>query len=259
MKKNLEYPLNNNPEQELMVRELCKKLKDLFYLPTHKDVTFIFKNPEKFFSNEYIRLCDPDKKHPVFEFLNEEFINAFSDYLFQQIKNLDEFKTNKPITILEVCAGNGRLTYFLQQKFEKILSEKVKIIGTDSKQWGLKTFFPVEKLDYKAAIKKYQPEIIICSWMPPEEDFTKDFRSFESVKEYILIGESDNNCCGNRWLTWGINYDKKDQIIPYVADGFERIDINEVKKYQICKTDMIGQYNHSNTVSFRRKNKKIVK
>lgn len=60
-------------------------------------------------------------------------------------------------------------------------------------------------MDYKEALKKYKPDIVISSWMPYTEDWTKDFRTFSSVKEYILIGEPDNGCCGHPWKMWGAN------------------------------------------------------
>ena len=33
-------------------------------------------------------------------------------------------------------------------------------------------------------------------------DWTAEMRKF-SIDEYILIGETDNGSCGNKWLTWG--------------------------------------------------------
>ena len=52
-------------------------------------------------------------------------------------------------------------------------------------------------------MKKHSPDIVIFSWMPYQEDSSKDIRKFDSVQEYILIGETDGGCCGDEWETWG--------------------------------------------------------
>lgn len=46
---------------------------------------------------------------------------------------------------------------------------------------------------------------------------------------------------------------KQMQKAPYEIDGFERVDINEVTKYQISRLDLFKQEGHSETISFRRK------
>ena len=115
----------------------------------------------------------------------------------------------------------------------------------------------IEQLNHNEAIKKYQPEIIICSWMPYQKDFSKDFRSQKSVKEYLLIGETDDGCCGDDWETWGcswrLNNKSKNQIPPYENDGFKRTDLDKLSALQSCRTDQPGDYYHSKTVSFKRK------
>lgn len=199
MRKEFSTPEQSNQEL-LEYNELCKKLRDPSVLLTHKEISFIFNNEYKWKDLE--SFCF-DKENPTFEFLNEDFLNAFCNYLSQQIENLETTK-DKPITILEVGAGNGRLTHFLQQKLEQEMSKKVKIIATDSGEWKLKVFFPTEQLTNKMAIEKYRPEIIISSWMPHHQDFTKDFRLAPSVKEYILIGEANGGCCGDEEKTWGL-------------------------------------------------------
>ncbi|MFA4846036.1 MAG: hypothetical protein WC654_05755 [Patescibacteria group bacterium] len=247
-------PISPQLEGGLPLVELREKLRDHSYLPTHAFISRAFTS-EDFSSQEWHRFVD-DKEHPVFEFLNEEFLNAFSDYFSQRIDNLGASK-DSPVTILEVGAGNGRLSHFLQKKLDAKLLGKVKVIPTDSGELSLKTTFPIEIIGHKKALEKYKPKIVIFSWMPYGSDFTDDFRAAESVDEYILIGETDDGNCGDAWRTWGISdspfHEGAGKVAPYLADGFERKDLDDVSKQQICRTDELGEYFHSKTVSFRRK------
>jgi hypothetical protein len=246
------------PQQEevLSPDELRERLRDPSYLPTHEDFSLAFKS-EKLYPPEWHDFCF-NEENPIFEFLNEEHLRAFGDYLSQRAEELGASE-DSPITILEVGAGNGRLTYFLQQKLEAKLPGKVKVIATDSGEWGLKNFFPVETIGHKEALEKYKPKIVVFSWMPYGADFTKDFRAAECVDEYILIGETDAGCCGHEWLTWGYSWFFDDDklggkiVPPYIADGFERKELEDVSTHQICRTDLPGLCCHSKTTSFKRK------
>ena len=249
-------PIPSQSERGLTPDELREKLRDPSYLPTHEDIGHAFKS-EEIFSYEWHRFC-LDKDNPIFEFLNEEYVNAFSDYLSQRVESLGASE-DSPITILEVGAGNGRLSHFLQQRLEAKFPGKVKMIATDSGEWSLKTAFPVETIGHKEALQKYQPKIVVFSWMPYQEDVTDDFRAAESVDEYLLIGETDSGCCGDEWRTWGQSQsideegEGKEKVAPYIADGFERETLEDASAQQVCRTDVPGRYYHSKTTSFRRK------
>ena len=248
-------PASSQPERELTPDELREKLRDPYFLPTHDDIARAFKK-EGHFSESWCDFCF-DKENPVFEFLNEEFITAFSQYLSERVEGLGASE-DSPITILEVGAGNGRLSHFLQQKLEAKLPGKVKVIATDSREWSLKTAFPVETIGHNEALEKHKPKMVVFSWMPYQEDVTDDFRAADSVEEYILIGETDGGCCGDKWRTWGQpwSFDEEDggeeKVAPYTADGFKRENIKDVSDHQICRTDEPGDYRYSSTTSFRR-------
>ncbi len=200
--------------------------------------------------------------------MNKEFISALGDYLIGRSKEFGGTK-EKPILALEVGAGNGRLTHFLKERINQKKIENINLIATDiGKWWGWPFFwkpdFPVEKLSYNKALLKYNPDIIICSWMP-DKDWTADFRQQKTVKEYILAGKTDETgigYCGDPWRTWGAyspdeEKEFKGKIPPYEVDGFEKIPLDGVSKYQICRDDYPwekgGIVQHSRTVSFRRK------
>src|SRR3989338_3888823 len=143
----------------------------------------------------------------LFQLWTKEFIEMFSHYLLASV-------TDKNACILDVGAGNGALTHWLRKK-------GMNVIAVDNKSW-LKRLerpeiahrlkfnilpFPdwVLDMNFKKAIDIYQPEIIISSWMPSQDDWSYDFRACPSVKEYILIGEPavDNylDKCGEK-ETW---------------------------------------------------------
>jgi len=98
----------------------------------------------------------------------------------------------KPKTILEVGAGSGLLTSILNAR-------GLQVIATDDYSWPFKKrYCKVEKLDVLAAIKKYNPDLIIACWAPLYTDCTPYFRVKPHVKHYITIGEI-NGCCGGNW------------------------------------------------------------
>ncbi|MBP9815539.1 MAG: hypothetical protein KBC63_04425 [Candidatus Levybacteria bacterium] len=232
-----------------------ESLLDPSYLPKHEAVyrAFVLK---KYFSVDWRRFCT-NYVNPIFEFLNEEHLNALSDYLIQRSEALGA-SDDSPVSILEVGAGNGRLSHFLQEQLNLKFPGKANITATDSGKLGLESVFPVEKIDHEKALKKYKPKIVICSWMPNRVDFTESFRAAKSVNEYILIGEADGGCCGDDWLTWGIssslgeNRNGNKKVAPYIADGFVREKLEAISAYQICRSDEPGFYGKSVTISFKR-------
>ncbi len=92
---------------------------------------------------------------------------------------------------LEVAAGDGTLSRFLR-------AEGVEITATDDYSWSAVAFpSEVEKLDAKAALKRYRPEVVICSWPPAGNPFEAAIFASESVQTYIVIGSSHELGAGN--------------------------------------------------------------
>ena len=241
-----------NPEQNPSREELRAKLKDPNYLPKRAEIHEAFGS-DNLFSVDWDKFCH-DKESPVYELLNQEYIQALSGYIRSRVNELGGTE-DKPVVVLEVGAGNGRLTHFLVEALEVDLGDKVKIVATDRKTI-VKTF-PVEQIEQAEALKKYNPDIVISSWMPYEVDFTKNFRDTESVNEYILIGEPIGGNCGHPWLTWGETQEEEtDQSPPYAEDGFTMEELDDLSKFQVCRTDRPDQLgeeeSHSSTVSFMR-------
>lgn len=242
-----------NKQQDKEVKNINQQLDNHNFLPRYKQV-------EKFFDSwmQWYDFCFNSKK-PIFEILTEEYLNALTNYCAKRIERYGA-STKNPLLILEVGAGSGRLSYFLQKKLNELISGMVKVVATDSGKLNIKPEFAVEKATCKQALKKYQPDIVLCSWMPYQIDFSADFRQTDSVKEYILIGETDGGCCGDDWNTWGYLSSSKDNqknktenLTPYQADGFIRKDLVELSRFQICRTDFPGMgIRHSRTVFYQK-------
>jgi len=127
----------------------------------------------------------------------------------------------RPIRIVEVGAGRGQMTHFIKEKMQElgIRNDQLEIRATDPNIWSEdlgKTVIDVENLDAEKAVQKYQPDIVLFSWIPPGEDLSPALRQ-NSVQEYVLVGEE---LSGND-RTWGKNviFDK-DVMADYEKDGF---------------------------------------
>lgn len=84
---------------------------------------------------------------------------------------------------LEIGAGDGTLTRFLG-------AAGTHCDATDDYSWEQYIRYPdyVERLDARESLKKYRPEVVICSWPPPGNAFEKVIFKTDSVKLYIVIG-----------------------------------------------------------------------
>ena len=93
---------------------------------------------------------------------------------------------------LEIGAGDGTLTRFLQQR-------GVQITATDNHAWKNAIDYPewVVKLDARTALAAYSPEVVICSWPPAQNDFERCVFDTPSVQLYIVIGSRNQFGFGN--------------------------------------------------------------
>lgn len=152
-------------------------------------------------------------QHYVYQLPNLEFVQE----LAKTIKEIG------PDIIVEIGAGRG----IVCRNISKIIGQD--IILTDDYSWWdneentekIKCT-DIIKMDYKEAIKKFKPDLIIASWIPYNKGWTKDFRLCPSVRGYIIIGEPRGGCTGsdNDWKTkWNVKT------------------LKDVERYGICRTD----------------------
>ena len=196
-----------------------------------------------------------NRGEPIFDILNEEYIEALGNYLNRRIDQLGGTERNQ-IVILETGAGSGKLSHFLKERLQRKAAGKFNFISVDLGT-KVKQYFPIKQIDYREALKKFQPSIVITSWMP-QEDWTRDYRKTASVQEYILIGNPENT---GTYSTWGMGIidlgDNQSDYIreenpEYKREGFEDVLLKEVSQYQISRAhDWQGE--HSQTIVFRRR------
>ena len=224
------------------------RLSNPSYLPVLSDVTNAFTDED---GRPQLAAWFQFIEQPSFvkhEILTQEYIGELAKYLKSRIIS---FPPDRPIKILEIGAGDGRLSYFLQQTLNN--PEHFQFIASDISPVQLIPF-PVETSDYQASLAKHQPDLVLCSWMARGVDLSQAIRDCSSVREYLLIGESDAGICGRPWETWGFRSWSipVPSTAPYLIDKFARFDLDSCSQYQIARTDTPGEYFHSNTISFRR-------
>ncbi len=151
--------------------------------------------------------------HMIYQLPSVEFVHKLSD----KIRDIGAKN------ILEVGAGRGTICKYVS----KILDQQ--IILTDSYYWWKNREYTkniehtnVLKKTYIEAIEQFEPDLIIASWIPFGECWTKDFRKYPFVKGYILIGEGAGCATGSE-EDWRVDWNMKHW--------------NDVAKYGICKTD----------------------
>jgi hypothetical protein len=93
---------------------------------------------------------------------------------------------------LEVGAGDGTLSLALE-------SLGIDVRPTDDHSWNGKIQYPtwVENLDARSALRKYSPEIVICSWPPPNNNFEREIFSTASVSQYFVLASKHQFAVGD--------------------------------------------------------------
>lgn len=93
---------------------------------------------------------------------------------------------------LEIGAGDGTLTRFLRE-------QGVQLTATDNHGWQNAVKYPdwVVKLDARKALSTCNPEVVICSWPPAQNDFERHVFDTPSVQLYIVIGSRHRFAFGN--------------------------------------------------------------
>jgi hypothetical protein len=110
-------------------------------------------------------------------------------YTRQLVRELAAMIDGRPA--LEVAAGDGTLSRFLRDA-------GVEITATDDHSWSAVSFpAEVEKLGAVEALRRYEPEVVICSWPPAGNDFEAAILAAPSVQLYVVIGSAHELGAGN--------------------------------------------------------------
>lgn len=242
-------PQNPEAAKEAERKIAREKLDQLYYLPDFEEIHKGFKQLDRSESGNWMMHDDFDKyckENNLFEIFNKEYIRLLANYLKERIEQYGA-TPEKPITILEVGAGNGRLTHFLDKAVRKLeIADLVSMKAIDNGKWEIKPMVNVRKMETEEALERYQPTIVVSSWM--FGNWTDKIAQCQSVKEYILIGEPQI-CAGEE------AYDPETVREDL---GFRTKELKKLHKYQVCKTDA-NVSGHSETHAFYRiqNNKKI--
>ena len=138
---------------------------------------------------------------PVYEVITAELVDGLASWL--QRARHEHGISGRMLRVVEVGAGDGRLTCHLRQHLAKAGS--IELTATDSFARGITPAngAVVRSLDYQQALDELAPDIVLCCWLPLGSDWTSAFRACTSVCAYVLVGEVDDGCCGRPWATWG--------------------------------------------------------
>jgi hypothetical protein len=216
-----------------------------------------------------------DGAHPRYEVFTAEHVAALAAYLLERRA---AYADACPLRVLEVGAGDGRLQHHLSCALQRLggSASAVQLTATDSDERGLRAASPFASLVRVAPcdaqlLEAERPDLIIACWQPFGVDWTAMFRACASVREYVLIGEADDGICGRPWETWGCrapgdedgsesSSEEKGEsraarpLAPYEADGFVRVDLPGLSRWQLCRTDERWRSRGaSRTVAFRRR------
>lgn len=201
---------------------------------------------------------DADATFPRYEVFTREHVRALAGYLHSRAAS---HRATTPLLVLEVGAGGGTLHAGLLAALNELSGEcQLQLSATDSGARGLHTSSPhgaaVTLESCAAALQRLRPHVVLCCWMPLGVDWTGAFRSLDTVQEYLLVGETDSSLCGDAWRTWGRAGEDAAgvrPVPPYQVDGFRRVDLQELSRWQLCRTDeRWAERGRSRTVSFRR-------
>jgi hypothetical protein len=209
----------------------------------------------------------------IYQFWTREYIQKLALYIQSRMT------IGKDTLLVDIGAGDGLLASLLGQVFEEIKTKSMgfksrpipKILATDNGSWQIPLRGPVEPWSVEETMQRLAADddstsdiIVICSWMPLHQDWTRMFRqnnnnSSRRVKEYILIGECDDGQCGDLWETWGnagfleleptpgdeatatttTTTTERPATAPYEQDGYTRHELRELIPYQLSRFDCV--------------------
>jgi len=182
----------------MKITELMDKVIRVDELPTYDEVRelirFIWNREE---GVGWYKFCCQNNIYQIF---NQEFVRE----LAKEIEKLSLYP------IIETCAGKGKLTYWLRKQ-----GIDIKATVDDYSEEMERDPRLVEKIPNIEALRKYNPKLVIASWIPtktePGSQVPMEVLNHPSVKCYIDIGEGPRGCTGTK-ETWK----RKDVRIRYL-------------------------------------------
>ena len=109
---------------------------------------------------------------------------------------------------LEIAAGDGTLARLLAE-------QGVDVTATDDHSWdvGVAPDDRVRTLDAVAALKRYAPQVVLCSWPPAGNAFEQHVFTTPSVQLYVVVTSRHEHAAGN-WAAY-----RRQTAFELVEDG----------------------------------------
>lgn len=96
---------------------------------------------------------------------------------------------------LEIAAGDGTLARMLRGR-------GIDVTATDDHSWDAVRFADdVEKCDATTALRRHQPEVVLCSWPPGGNTFERNVFTTNSVQLYVVISSRHEFAAGD-WTAY---------------------------------------------------------
>ena len=145
---------------------VAEKILRIDLIPTWGEVCQFVKRLGK---NEWVSFC---RRYTLYNIENLELVSGLA-FVLREL----------PRPIIEVCAGRGKLSYWLRRF-------GIDIIATDDYSWRLwGERHGVEKLDVWEALEKYSPRTVLGSWIPANASLGLAILSHPTVEFFIDISE----------------------------------------------------------------------
>jgi len=186
----------------------------------------------------------------IFQLWNKEYIETVSEAILNLVGE---------DLVLEVAAGDGMLSHWLREY-------GVNIKATDNMSWHQQNdahddrkrrfhrptqiHSEVEELDGISAIRKYNPRMVIASWI--EYCSELDCEILDERPEYlILIGEGNGGCTGSTKF-WGDEWNEDNKTPAYwTQKGYSEKEL-DIDVWNICRTDYPWNHSHGSTMLYTR-------
>lgn len=171
----------------------------------------------------------------------------------EQVKS----QTGETFRLLEVAAGQGRLTVAVSQGLHDIGVEHhtLAVDNHDLYDGWSGVAGIAKKMDAERAANLFLPHTILGAWLPLR-DWTPTFRALSTLRQYIFLGNPEQ--CGTP-AVWGLEPEVSspdaEHIPEYTVDGFEKEEWTELQPVQLCWSSASGtesSMHPSKTVAFSR-------
>ncbi|MBI2101367.1 hypothetical protein HYT53_02045 [Candidatus Woesearchaeota archaeon] len=184
--------------------EIMEKIKDVGRLPTYEEVQYFLRavSENKGGIRSKLGLIYPHDSYSI-------YTGEFVDELASVIRGLNEHP------IIEICAGNGKLSYHLRKRGLEIKATDDYSLKEIERQEEL-----VERATHNEALRRHQPRIVLGSWIPNQTRIGFDVLGFPTVGYFIDIGEDNLAEDRNRhgWRTLDL-YMREDLQVTHLASA----------------------------------------